>query len=217
MRTWIKFCGTTSLADAEASIAAGADALGFIFAPSKRHVSATQAREIIRHLPPETEKIGVFMDERMENILSIVDEAGLTGAQLHGDEPADELARLAQMGNGDKAFRLIKTVLVRNNFKDELQTGVKGVGPPNCILLDSGTGSGKTFVWRDALEFVTAATRHVIVAGGLTPENVGEAIEILSPWGVDVVSGVEKQAGEKDPRKLKAFVEAVRTAEKNHG
>jgi phosphoribosylanthranilate isomerase len=217
MRTWIKFCGTTSLADAEACIAAGADALGFIFAPSKRHVSAAQAKEIIRHLPPETEKIGVFMDERMENILAIIDEAGLTGAQLHGQEPADELARLAQMGNGDKAFRVIKTVLVGNNFKDEVQIAVKGVGPPNCILLDSGAGSGKTFVWGDAREFVSAATRHVIVAGGLTPENVGEAIEILSPWGVDVVSGVEKQAGEKDPRKLKAFVEAVRTAEKNHG
>ncbi len=217
MRTWIKFCGTTSLADAEASIAAGADALGFIFAPSKRHVSAAQAKEIIRHLPPEIEKIGVFMDESIENIFAIVEETGLTGAQLHGGAPADELTRLAHMGSGEKAFRLIKTVLVRNNFQDELRSAVRGVGPPNCILLDSGAGSGKPFVWQDAQPFVSAATRHVIVAGGLTPENVAEAIRILSPWGVDVVSGVEKQAGQKDPRKLKAFVEAVRTAEKNHG
>jgi phosphoribosylanthranilate isomerase len=98
---------------------------------------------------------------------------------------------------------------------------LNSVRPPDCVLLDSGAGSGQPFAWSAAKdvtkEFVHGNAAHLIVAGGLTPENVGEAIKILSPWGVDVVSGVEMQAGQKDPQKLKAFVESVRKAEKNHG
>jgi phosphoribosylanthranilate isomerase len=217
MLTWIKFCGTTSLADAMASIAAGADAVGFIFAPSKRQVNASQVKTITQELPVEIEKIGVFMDERVENILSIVESAGLTGVQLHGRESSDDVARLAEQLRGEQRsrnqrFRVIKTVLVKDNFPEELQT-MHAVRPPDCILLDAGAGSGKTFAWDAARELVHSSKAQLIVAGGLTPENVGDAVAMLSPWGVDVVSGVELQAGKKDPQKLNAFVDSVRKAE----
>lgn len=221
MRTWIKFCGTTSLADAMASIAAGADALGFIFAPSKRQVTATQVSAITKQLPHEIEKVGVFMDEPVENILSMVEAAGLTGVQLHGQESSGDVARLAEKRGGHKNFRVIRTVLVKDNFRHELQSVMSAVRPPDCVLLDSGAGSGKTFAWdvaRDvANEFAGGAATQIIVAGGLTPENVGEAIRTFSPWGVDVVSGVELQAGKKDLQKLKAFVDSVRKAENKNG
>jgi phosphoribosylanthranilate isomerase len=212
MHTWIKFCGTTSLVDAKASIAAGADALGFIFAPSKRQVDASQARDIIRQLPAEIEKVGVFMAEPMEDILAIADATGLTGVQLHGAESSDGAALLSKKRSGD--FRVIKTVLIKDNFSNGLQDLLQAVQPPDCILLDSGTGSGKTFPWEDAKQIVHNAPAQIIVAGGLTPENVGEAIAVFSPWGVDVVSGIEKQAGQKDMQKMNAFVSSVRKAEK---
>jgi len=221
MPTWIKFCGTTSLADAMASVAAGADAVGFVFAPSKRQVSASQVKTITQRLPVEIEKIGVFMDETVENILAVVDAAGLTGVQLHGKEPADDVARLAEKRRNDERLRVIKTVLVNENFRHELKSVLHTERPPDCVLLDAGAGSGRTFAWgaaKDAaIEFVHSNAAKVIVAGGLTPENVGEAIKILSPWGVDVVSGVETRAGQKDPQKLKAFVESVRKAENKNG
>ncbi len=221
MRTWIKFCGTTSLADAMASIAAGADALGFIFAPSKRQVTATEVRAITKQLPDEIEKIGVFVDEQVENILSMVKAAGLTGVQLHGQESSGDTARLAEKRVSHKDFRVIRTVLVKDNFRYELQSVMNAVRPPDCVLLDSGTGSGKTFAWAAAKDVANAfagiAETQIIVAGGLTPENVGDAIRTLSPWGVDVVSGVELQAGKKDPQKLKAFVDSVRKAENKNG
>lgn len=212
MHTWIKFCGTTSLADAKAAIAAGADALGFIFTPSKRQVDASQARDIIRQLPAEIEKIGVFMAEPVEDILAIVDATGLTGVQLHGAESSDGTALLSKKRSGD--FRVIKTVLIKDNYKNELRYVLNAIHPPDCILLDSGTGSGKTFPWGDAKQIIHNAPAQIIVAGGLTPENVGEAIAVFSPWGVDVVSGIEKQAGEKDVQKMYAFVNSVRKAEK---
>jgi phosphoribosylanthranilate isomerase len=221
MRTWIKFCGTTSLADAMASIAAGADALGFIFAPSKRQVTAAHVTAIAKQLPDKIEKIGVFMDEPVEDILPVVEAAGLTGVQLHGQERSGDLARLAEKRDGHKNFRVIRTVLVKDDFRHELESVMSAVRPPDCVLLDSGAGSGKTFAWdvaKDvANEFAGNSATQIIVAGGLTGENVGEAIRTFSPWGVDVVSGVELQPGIKDPQKLKAFVDSVRKAENKNG
>jgi phosphoribosylanthranilate isomerase len=217
MRTWIKFCGTTSLADAEASIAAGADAVGFVFTPSKRQVTTEQVRVITQHLPEEIEKIGVFCDETVENILATLKVAGLTGVQLHGNEPAGDIARLAEERRGDRRFCITKTVLIKDSFRDELQRVLSEVRPPHRVLLDSGSGSGKTFAWDAVQELVRGSAAHVIVAGGLTPGNVGDAIKTFLPWGVDVASGVEIQAGQKDPQKLKAFVDAVRKAENKNG
>jgi len=213
MHTWIKICGTTSLEDALSSIEAGADALGFIFAPSKRRILPENAQKIIRELPPNIEKIGVFMDAGAMGIRQVVREVDLTGIQMHGEGefppevysylPEDQRARL----------RKIKTLIIWQEFELRFDSYAAVPGVVDAWLLDSGAGSGKTFDWQAARARLGERQGKFIVAGGLTPENVGEAIRIFRPWGVDVVTGVEREPGRKDPEKLKAFVAAVRKAE----
>jgi phosphoribosylanthranilate isomerase len=214
MRTWIKFCGTTSLADALASVEAGADALGFIFAPSKRQVTPDSAREIIKDLPIHIERIGIFMDESLNAIRTIAEETGLTGVQLHGSESTELVAQLKTAPVAQGHPRVIKTVIMNGNFHLHLEKFVTASSPPDAILLDSGAGTGRTFEWRGVRSFLTGTEMKFIVAGGLNPENVGTAMRMFHPYGVDVVSGVESAPGKKDPEKLKAFVAAVRNAEK---
>ena len=211
MHTWIKICGTTSLEDALSSIAAGASALGFIFAPSKRQVTPEQAQQIIGKLPGEIEKIGVFMGSTPREITEIASQVALTGIQLHGDESVSEIARHLTQDQLNR-LRKIKTILVKDGFENKFDT----VAAPCVVdawLLDSGAGSGKTFDWQAARAKLHGRREQLIIAGGLTPENVGHAIEAFSPWGVDVVSGVESVPGKKNTEKLKAFVAAVRRAE----
>jgi phosphoribosylanthranilate isomerase len=214
MRTWIKFCGTTSIADALASVEAGADALGFIFAPSKRQVTLDSAREIITELPAHIDRIGVFMDESPDTIRRIAGVTGLTGVQLHGSEPTEFVAQLKAESVGGRHLRVIKTVIMDGDFHLQLETFVTSSTPPDAILLDSGAGSGCTFDWRGVRSFLTGTEMKFIVAGGLNPENVSAAMRTFRPYGVDVVTGVENVPGKKDPEKLKAFVAAVRNAEK---
>jgi phosphoribosylanthranilate isomerase len=212
MRTWIKICGTTSLEDALSSLEAGADALGFIFAPSKRHVSAEQAQRIITRLPREVERIGVFMDATPAEIAAAAGKADLTGIQLHGGGSFAEIHDYLPLARRE-SVRKIRTVLVQPGFELRFQNEAGGPGMVDAWLLDSGAGSGKTFDWQAARTHLDGRHERFIIAGGLTPENVGEAIRTFSPWGVDVVTGVEREPGRKDPEKLKAFVEAVRRAE----
>lgn len=211
MRTWIKFCGTTCIADAVAAVEAGANALGFIFAPSKRQITPAKAREIVGELPDTVERLGIFVDESAERIRAIVEEAGLTGVQLHGKEPPNVVASLRSAA---AKLRVIKTVIMEGDFHLDLEKFVMADSPPDAILLDSGAGSGEMFDWRGVRPFLTGTEMRFIVAGGLTPENVGGALRMFHPWGLDVVSGVESEPGRKDPEKLKAFVAAVRNAEK---
>ena len=211
MRTWIKICGTTSLEDALSSIEAGADALGFIFAPSKRRVSVEQAQWIISQLPVKIEKIGVFTGSTPEEIADIFGQVALTGFQLHGEESPAEVNSCLTPGRRT-ALRKIKTILVKDGFEREFNA-VAAAGLVDAWLLDSGAGSGKTFDWQTAKARVSSRRERLIIAGGLNPENVGDAIRPFRPWGVDVVSGVEREPGRKDPEKLKAFVAAVRKAE----
>jgi phosphoribosylanthranilate isomerase len=212
MHTWIKICGTTCVEDALSSIAAGADALGFIFAPSKRRVAPEQAQRIISRLPREVEKIGVFMNAGAKEISRVVNEVELTGIQMHGesDFPAEVYSYLPK--NRRDSMRKIKTVIMQLAFGKtfDFYAGVPGV--IDTWLLDSGAGSGQTFDWCVASWQLAGQVPRFVIAGGLTPENVGEAIRIMQPWGVDVVSGVEREPGRKDPEKLKAFVAAVRRA-----
>jgi phosphoribosylanthranilate isomerase len=211
MRTWIKICGTTSLEDALSSIEAGADALGFIFAPSKRHVSMEQAQAIIRELPRGVEKIGVFMNSSVAEIAETVGQVELTGIQMHGKEVPQEVYNSVPMDRRN-SMRTIKTVLVQQGS----EITIDDAGAPGVVsawLLDSGAGSGKTFDWHAARAQLGEKKGSFIIAGGLTPENVVEAIRTFQPWGVDVVTGVEREPGRKDPEKLKAFVAAVRRAE----
>jgi phosphoribosylanthranilate isomerase len=212
LKTWIKFCGTTSLGDALASVEAGADALGFIFAPSKRHISPKKAQEIIRELPAGVERIGVFLDDSAEQIRKTVLEADITGIQLHGGKMATEIYGILPQGRRN-FVRIISTVLVRDGFAESLDQRIAVPEGLSAWLLDSGAGSGKTFDWVAARAQLGDRRGRFIIAGGLNPENVGEAMRIFSPWGVDVVSGIEREPGRKDPEKLKAFVAAVRKAE----
>ena len=212
MHTWIKICGTTCLEDALQSIDAGADALGFIFAPSKRRITPEQAQQIISKLPPEVEKIGVFMNSTAAEIASIAGNVALTGIQMHGDESAAEVYSHLPKDRRD-ALRKIKTVLVQDGFASKFDSDAVS-GLVDAWLLDSGAGSGKTFDWQAARAQLGNQQGRLIIAGGLTPENVGDAIRAFNSWGVDVVTGVESAPGRKDPEKLKAFVAAVRRAEK---
>lgn len=214
MRTWIKICATTSIDDALASLAAGADALGFVFAPSKRRVSAETAREIIAQLPENIERIGVFQSECAERIAELVEQAGLTGVQLHGEETPAFIAEMTSKFKSDTPVKVIKTVLVNDSFEERFAEVCQNSDGVDSILVDSGGGSGRTFDWQKAQPLLEQCHKRLVIAGGLNTENVGDAIRIFSPWGVDVVSGVELEPGRKDPEKLKAFVAAVRRAEK---
>ena len=213
MRTWIKICGTTSLQDALSSIEAGADALGFIFAPSKRRILPENAQKIIRELPPDIEKIGVFLDAGAMGIRQVLREVELTGIQMHGEgEFPPEVYSYLPEDRRDR-LRKIKTVIVSEDFELRFDSYAAVAGAVDTWLLDSGAGSGQTFDWQSARKTLGNRQGRFVVAGGLNPENVGDAIRTFSPWGVDVVSGVEREPGRKDPKKLKAFVAAVRKAE----
>ena len=198
----VKICGITNVDDALHAVEAGVDALGFIFYPdSPRYVAPAAARTIIERLPPFTTSVGVFVNEGRDGIKRVIKECGLSLLQLHGDEsPADCLT----LGRP-----VIKAIRLRS--RDDVvrmsEYAVKG------FVLDTyvdGTwgGTGKTVDWGLARE----ATRHgpVILAGGLTPDNVGQAIAEVQPFGVDVSSGVEISPGTKDSQKMRQFIVAAR-------
>ncbi|HEY5027868.1 MAG TPA: phosphoribosylanthranilate isomerase [Candidatus Angelobacter sp.] len=213
MHTWIKICGTTSLEDALSSIEAGADALGFIFAPSKRRILPENAQKIIRELPHNIERIGVFLDAGAMGIRQVVGEVELTGIQMHGEgEFPPEVYSYLPPERRDK-LQKIKTVIVWAGFELRFDSFAAVPGVIDAWLFDSGAGSGKSFDWQEARAKLGDRQGRFIMAGGLTPENVGAAMRAFKPWGVDVVTGVEREPGRKDPEKLKAFVAAVRRAE----
>ncbi len=218
--TWVKICATTNLRDAQASVAAGANALGFIFAPSTRQIEAGTAAEIIAALPAGVEKIGVFVNETPEGVAEVAEQVGLSGCQLHGDEPAVLLPEYRRALGGRK---LIKTLQVRELLAEEsrrdLQTYLDAHSNIDAVLLDSGRpgnhgGTGVPFDWEMAVPIVQRikVVLPVIIAGGLTAENVSEAIRLFEPWGVDVVSGVERETGKKDEDRLLNFIAAARSS-----
>jgi phosphoribosylanthranilate isomerase len=218
--TWIKICATTNLRDAQASIAAGANALGFIFAPSTRRIEIGTAAEIIAALPAEIEKIGVFFNDTPERVAVVAAQLGLTGCQLHGDEPPSQMAKYREAMGGRK---LIKTLQARDLLAEGgvriLQPYLDASASIDAVLLDSARrgdrgGTGVPFDWEIAAPIVhrIKAVLPVVIAGGLTAENVDQAIRLFEPWGVDVVSGVERETGRKDEAKLRGFVGAVSRA-----
>jgi len=215
MRTWIKICATTCIEDALASIEAGADALGFVFAPSKRRVSAEQAQAIVAELPANIERVGVFSGDSPAHVRDVAEKVGLTAIQLHGEETSEFISQLRSRWVRVPRIGVIKTILVNDDFARRFEEVCRDKDGIDSILLDAGAGSGRTFDWQKAQPYLSRNKTRVIVAGGLNAENVGEAIRKLSPWGVDVVSGVEREPGRKDPDKLKAFVAAVRRAEQS--
>ena len=197
----MKICGITCEEDALLAVAMGADALGFVFAPSTRQVAASTVYDITRRLPPEVLTVGVFRDEVPARVIEIVRRAGLRAAQLHGHEhPGSTREVRAQVPFVIKAF-----AAGSREIDQAVEHGA------DAILLDSALpGSGEVFDWRLADGVPNDA--RVIIAGGLAPENVAAAIRRLRPWGVDVSTGVEREAGRKDALKLKEFLEAARDA-----
>jgi phosphoribosylanthranilate isomerase len=197
----IKICGITSEPDALLAAALGADAVGFIFAPSTRQVSPQAVRRIIERMPPEILTVGVFRNEARVRVVEIVNSIGLRAAQLHGDETVEDTRWVAE-----------RVPLVIKAFP----AGHRNVGRFNeygagAVLVDAESpGSGEVFDWR--LAEGIADPERLIVSGGLHADNVADAINHLHPFGVDVASGVESSPGVKDPRRLRAFVVAARQA-----
>lgn len=198
---FVKICGITSEEDGLLAVAMGADAVGFLFAPSPRRISPSAARDIARRLPPEIFTVGVFRDEDPRNVVRIANEARLRAVQLHGRESPEETERVRQqVGRVIKAFHAGSAELER----------AKSYGA-DIVLVDAAEpGSGKVFDW--ALAERAAGSLPVMLAGGLTPANVAAAIAKTRPWGVDVSTGVESAPGRKDPRLVREFVSAARRA-----
>ncbi|MFP5276357.1 MAG: phosphoribosylanthranilate isomerase [Acidobacteriota bacterium] len=215
MSVWIKICGNTSLEDAMLAAEAGADAAGFVFAPSKRRVRIEQVQAITPQLPAHLEKIGVFVDASFEEIAATVEACGLTGIQLHFDAPPELAVRLrARFGAGVRIIGVL-------HFGGSQSISPRIVADPSldATLVDScvpgaAGGTGVAYDWSAAAKtiFQNAGARRYIAAGGLTPENLAEAIRVLKPWGVDVASGVELSPGRKDPARVRAFVAQARQA-----
>jgi phosphoribosylanthranilate isomerase len=206
--TLIKICGITNAGDALAAVEAGADLLGFNFyLKSPRYVSPREARRIVEGLPESVARVGVFVNEaEPETIARAISEAGVGAAQLHGDETPEFCAELV-------GISVIKALRVGRGFSAEQASRYKtGALLLDAYAEDAWGGTGRTFDWS-----VARRTREVVaklfLAGGLTPENVADAVKAVRPFAVDVCSGVETSPGRKSFRLMRSFVEAVREAE----
>jgi len=204
----------TNLEDALVAVDAGADAVGFVFyEKSPRCVSVETAREIVEKLPEGVEKVGVFVNEPINQAGEILRQAGLTTAQVYSNSIGEWLAWHHQSSER-KLMVALPGEALKGDFFVSLGSVEKRI---YALVVDSGSGecpggTGKRFDWEGTKIGIWCLGSEVpvIVAGGLTPENVGDAVRILRPWGVDVASGVEARAGKKDPEKVRAFVRAVR-------
>jgi phosphoribosylanthranilate isomerase len=221
--TWVKICGMTNLEDALVAVEAGADAVGFVFSfLSPRNIHPEDARKIAALLPVAIEKVGVFVsrDPRgVESMRRMVYQAGLTAIQVYGQAGSltgsralDEFAAI-----GKKIFVAWPTSMVFRGRLGGAKWRSEAKNKVAAILLDSGKGqkpggTGKAFDWAKASTILNPIRKdfNFVVAGGLNPKNVVDAIDALKPWGVDVSSGVEARPGKKDPEKVRAFVQAVR-------
>ncbi|HEY5026748.1 MAG TPA: phosphoribosylanthranilate isomerase [Acidimicrobiales bacterium] len=202
----VKICGITSEADALLAVGLGADAIGFVFAPSPRQVAPQAVRRIIERVPPEILTVGVFRNEARTRVVDIVNGIGLRAAQLHGDETAEDTRWVSER----IAFTIKAFPAGHRNIAHIDDYGVE------TVLVDAESpGSGEVFDWRLAEGVVDPA--RLIVSGGLHADNVADAIAHLHPFGVDVSSGVESEPGRKDPHKVRAFVLAARAASGEKG
>ncbi len=228
--TWVKICGITNSEDAQTAVAAGADALGFVFyEKSPRNIDPGAAREIVDKLPEEMEKVGVFVvgsDLEWDHIFRRV---GLTAVQ-HQFSFATKAPQGSPIVSLPVSPFLGDEQALKSLAADfaHLWPEVQGQPPVpdgvfDTFFLDSGSqqhpgGTGQPFDWEKAVPIAEAMRQgglKLVVAGGLTPSNVGEAIRILKPWGVDVSSGVEERPGKKDAEKVRSFIAAVRQIEKS--
>ena len=203
---FVKICGITSEADALFATAMGADAVGFIFAPSPRQVQPALVRDIVRRLPSEVLTVGVFRDESAKRVVELTNTTGLSAVQLHGHEAPSECLWIRE-----RVPLLIKAF----GAGDHQLERVEEFEAADAILMDSGRpGSGQVFDW--SLVELLPLNRRVILAGGLAPDNVDQAIAQVRPWGVDVATGVEYAPGHKDARLVHRFVQRAKAAGAAH-
>jgi len=202
----IKICGITNAEDAAAAVTAGADALGFVFyRKSPRCIEPAVAKQIIATLPPLVTPVGVFVNEDVTVARGIMDDCGLAIAQLHGDETAAYCRELARP--------IVKAIRVKDRGSFLALAEFQGRAGVRGFIVDTFSseaygGTGLVMDWSLAAEAAKTAT--ILLAGGLTPDNVGQAIRVVRPYGVDVSSGVERAPGQKDHEKMWAFLKAVR-------
>jgi phosphoribosylanthranilate isomerase len=200
----VKVCGITNPRDARVATDARADAVGLVFAESPRRIEVEQAREIAAALPDGVLKVGVFVDAEPEEVLRIAGEVGLDYAQLHGDEDPETVAKIRKGGIG-----VIKALRVRNA---QALAAVESY-EADLFLLDAWSaklrgGTGERFDWELAKSL--RGRDNIVVSGGLTPENVREAIEFFEPYGVDASSSLEERPGKKDDERVRRFVSAAK-------
>lgn len=206
---WIKICGLTRVENALDVARLAPDAIGFVFfEKSPRNVSIDQARQIITHLPDTIEKIGVFVDAPFETVMHTVQKTGLTGVQLHGSEPPELISRLKKNG-----LTVIKALFAaRTPFLEDCNK----FDAADAILVEYGKGvlpGGNAESWNYEISKQLDTRLPIILAGGLSMANVGQAIVSAHPYGLDISSKVEAAPGVKDIQKTAAFIHAVRTAE----
>jgi len=205
MQTKVKICGVTNVADALAAAGAGADMIGLNFYEgSPRHVTAAQAAEIARALPPFVLRVGVFVNPAEDLVLRALGECNLNLLQFHGDEPSEFCTQFGVMSMKALRVRDAESLKTLENFHTD------------AFLLDAHSkaglgGTGEKFNWELAVE-AQKFGKPVFLAGGLTPENVADAVRQVRPFAVDVASGVESAPGKKDAAKVRAFIAAVRAA-----
>lgn len=205
---WVKICGITRIEDAVSAARFGADAVGFVFADSPRRVTPSAAREITRGMPDGPARVGVFVDCPLEEVRAIVDYCGLDAVQLHGDEGYEYCAALG--GHAIKALQVNGTLDIAR------ATRYAQEGACEALLLDGFDsrkrgGTGRTFDWK-MVRMIEGKPR-VIIAGGLSPASVADAVKTARPYGVDVSSGIEIEPGVKDPVLMYRFIEKARKAD----
>jgi phosphoribosylanthranilate isomerase len=225
--TWLKICCNTNLEDAALAAQLGADALGFVFAPSKRQVTPAQVAAIAPHLPAHIERVGVFQSLNPETdaamIAAAAQTANLTAAQLHGPFSATLPEALANLAPHLKLIQTLHWDLAHPDASTRLAVQlarIAALGHIDRVLIDSKIGpatggTGVPFDWASAREVFDSASPNLqlIVAGGLNPTNVADAIAQLAPWGVDVCSGIESSPGRKDPALVAKFIANARGAQ----
>jgi phosphoribosylanthranilate isomerase len=205
MSTRVKICGITNPADAQVAVEAGADALGFIFYDrSPRFIPVKNAVEISRALPPYTLRVGVFVNPSEELVQRAIDECGLNLLQFHGDEPPEFCTQFGLMSM--KAFRIRDAGSLRELSKYQTDAWLL-----DAYSSDTLGGTGEKFNWDLAVE-AQKFGKPIFLAGGLTPENVADAVRQVRPFGVDVASGVESAPGKKDAAKVRAFINVAKLA-----
>jgi phosphoribosylanthranilate isomerase len=204
----VKICGITNVADAIAAADAGADAIGLMFyEKSPRHISIQAAREIVRELPLHVIKVGVFVNPSEELVMRVISDCGVGLLQFHGDETPEFCTQFGLMSM--KAFRIRDAESLR-----ALPMYLTDAWLLDAHVKDKLGGTGEKFNWDLAIE-AQKLGRPIFLAGGLIPENVGEAVRKVNPFAVDVSSGVESSPGKKDHAKVRAFIETAK--EINHG